>query len=244
MAKKYYWLKLQKDFFKRHDIKIIENMPNGKDYILFYLKLLVESVTHNGELRFSETIPYSEPMLATITDTNIDIVRSAMKIFIELGMIEVLDNMTIFMTEVAQMVGSETQWADKKRQYRIENRGQIEDNVRKLSAECPTVVRQEIELEKEIEIDKEIDKSTGDKTPSHSKNHRFVKPSIDEVKAYCAERGNSVDPQRFCDYYDSNGWKVGKNPMKDWRAAVRSWEKSSVKEADKPRVYERGEYSL
>ena len=78
--KKYYWLKLKNDFFKRHDIKIIEDMPNGKDYILFYLKLLVESVGHEGELRFSETIPYNENMLSTITNTNIDVVRSAIKI--------------------------------------------------------------------------------------------------------------------------------------------------------------------
>ena len=54
---KYYWLKLKRDFFKRHDIRIIEAMPNGKDYILFYLKLLCESVDHEGNLRFSEQIP-------------------------------------------------------------------------------------------------------------------------------------------------------------------------------------------
>ena len=77
MSKKYYWLKLKKDFFKRHDIQIIESMPNGKDYVLFYLKLLCESIDHDGNLRFSETIPYSEQMLATITNTNIDIVRNA-----------------------------------------------------------------------------------------------------------------------------------------------------------------------
>ena len=71
-SKKYYWLKLQKDFFKRHDIQIIESMPNGKEYILFYLKLLAESVSHEGELRFSETIPYDEKMLSVVTNTNID----------------------------------------------------------------------------------------------------------------------------------------------------------------------------
>ena len=76
-GKRYYWLKLQKDFFKRHDIRIIENMPNGKDYVLFYLKLLCESTSHDGNLRFSDTIPYSEDMLSTITNTNIDIVRSS-----------------------------------------------------------------------------------------------------------------------------------------------------------------------
>lgn len=51
-------------------------------------------------------------------------------------------------------------------------------------------------------------------------------PSLDEVKAYCNERGNRVDPERFIDYYTSNGWKVGKNPMKDWKAAVRTWERT------------------
>lgn len=53
---------------------------------------------------------------------------------------------------------------------------------------------------------------------------RFTPPSYDEVKAYCDERGNSIDPQRFIDYYQANGWKVGKASMKDWKAAVRNWE--------------------
>lgn len=57
----------------------------------------------------------------------------------------------------------------------------------------------------------------------------FVKPSLDEVKAYCAERGNIVDPQTWLNHYMSNGWKVGKNKMVDWKAAVRTWEKNGVK---------------
>ena len=117
-VKKYFWLKLQKDFFKRHDIRIIESMPNGKDYILFYLKLLCESTSHEGNLRFSDTIPYSESMLATITNTNIDIVRNAIKVFVELHMIDILDDGTYFMSEVQKMIGYETEWAKKKREYR------------------------------------------------------------------------------------------------------------------------------
>lgn len=58
---------------------------------------------------------------------------------------------------------------------------------------------------------------------------RFTPPTVDEVREYCFERGNSVDPQRFVDYYTSNGWMVGKNKMKDWKAAVRNWEQK-----DKP----------
>ena len=64
-----------------------------------------------------------------------------------------------------------------------------------------------------------------DKPPAR---HRFVPPTVDDVKAYCAERGLSIDPERFVDYYTSNGWRVGKNPMKDWKAAVRTWAKKET----------------
>lgn len=156
--KRYYWLKLKKDFFKRHDIQIIEAMPNGKDYILFYLKLLVESVDHEGNLRFNDTIPYNENMLSTITNTNVDIVRSAMKVFTELKMIEVLGDETIYMSEVIKMVGAETYWAEQKRKQRQKEPlkiGQCPPNVQAMS----NVSNQEIEKEKEIdiEIDKDID---------------------------------------------------------------------------------------
>ena len=146
-SKKYYWLKLKRDFFKRHDIRIIEEMPNGKDYVLFYLKLLLESVDHEGTLRFSDTIPYNEQMLSVVTNTNIDIVRSAMKLFIELHMIDVFDDQTIYMNEVEKYIGSETQWAEKKRLQRAK-----EDNVPKLSSNCPTEKEKEEETESEKEI--------------------------------------------------------------------------------------------
>lgn len=63
--------------------------------------------------------------------------------------------------------------------------------------------------------------------PPKPKTTRFVKPTVEEIKAYCRERMNFVEPQKFFDYYESNGWKVGKNPMKDWKAAIRTWEKNN-----------------
>lgn len=59
---------------------------------------------------------------------------------------------------------------------------------------------------------------------------RFVAPTVDEVRAYCTERNNSVDAQRFVDYYTANGWMVGKNKMKNWQAAVRTWERQGTAE--------------
>ena len=67
---------------------------------------------------------------------------------------------------------------------------------------------------------------------------RFVPPTEEEVAIYCNERRNHVNAQKFVDYYSSNGWKVGRNPMKDWKAAVRTWEKSEITEKDYQREME------
>ena len=150
--KKFYWLKLKRDFFKRHDIRIIEEMPNGKDYVLFYLKLLLESIDHEGSLRFSDTIPYNEQMLSVITNTNIDIVRSAMKLFIELRLIEIFDDQTIFMGEIEKMIGSESESAGRMRKLRQKQQASLCDgNVRKSDIEKEI----DKELDKDLEIDRE-----------------------------------------------------------------------------------------
>lgn len=69
----------------------------------------------------------------------------------------------------------------------------------------------------------------GDKPPAlpqvSKKSKRFAKPTLDEVQTYCQERQNNVDPESFVDFYESKGWKVGNQPMKDWKAAVRTWER-------------------
>ena len=153
MAKKFYWLKLKRDFFKRHDIRIIEEMPNGKDYVLFYLKLLLESIDHEGSLRFSDTIPYNEQMLSVITNTNVDIVRAAMNLFIELRMIDVLEDKTIYMSEVEKMIGSESESAERMRRLRQNQKPSLCDgDVQKSDIE------KEIEEDKDIDIDLEIDR--------------------------------------------------------------------------------------
>lgn len=70
-------------------------------------------------------------------------------------------------------------------------------------------------------------------TINNKKNVRFKKPLIDDIKIYVIERGGLIDPQRFYDYYESNGWKVGKNKMKDWKACVRTWEGRTEKTQSK-----------
>ena len=89
-------------------------------------------------------------------------------------------------------------------------------------------------------------KSIKEKTDKPSDTHRFVPPNIEEVAAYCKERNNGVDAERFVDFYASKGWYVGKNKMRDWRAAVRTWERDDAKEAKTSKAnsdYRQREYS-
>lgn len=116
--KKRYWLKLDKNFLKNPQIKVLRNMPNGKDYIIFYLSLMLESVETVGHLRFTRLVPYNNEMLAAITETNVDIVRSAVKILCELGLMQIFDDGTIFITEVPKMTGKECESAERVREYR------------------------------------------------------------------------------------------------------------------------------
>ena len=68
----------------------------------------------------------------------------------------------------------------------------------------------------------------------NTKRKVFTKPTVEEVKAYCAERKNNVNPDKFIDFYESKGWLIGKNPMKDWKACVRTWEKGGSSPPNKP----------
>ena len=78
-----------------------------------------------------------------------------------------------------------------------------------------------------------------DSINNNAPQKRFCKPTIEEVQAYCEERNNGVDAQRWCDYYEANGWKVGKNPMKDWKASVRTWERKEGRKEGTKGKYER-----
>ena len=167
MEGRFYWLKLKRDFFKRHDIRIIESQENGKDYVLFYLKLLLESVDHEGNLRFSDEIPYNEEMLATITNTNIDVVRSAVNIFLKLGMMQLLDDGTYYMSEVEKLIASAADNGNANRQRRFQERKREQMKLETASTAknnadiTPCVIKNNESIDIDIEKEKDIrDKNT------------------------------------------------------------------------------------
>ena len=227
--KKYYYLRLKDNFFDSDELKILESMKDGYLYSNILLKLYLRSLKNDGKLVVNERIPYSADMLASVTGHQVGTIKQALSVFKDLGLIDVLDNGAIYMLDIQNFIGKGSSEADRKREYRqrIEtDRTNVQTNLRQISDKNPPEI--EIELEKDIEIEKEIHSSAKSTT---TKRKRFEKPTLSQITQYCLERNNCVNAEQFYDYYESNGWKVGKNAMKDWKACVRTWERNGY---DKP----------
>lgn len=229
--KKYYYLRLKDNFFDSDELKILESMKDGYLYSNILLKLYLRSLKNDGKLVVNDRIPYNAEMLASVTGHQVGTIKQALSMFKELGLIEILENGAIYMLDIQNFIGKGSTEADRQRLYdrRIsdERKQKKLTQSRNLEEICKKSTPEiEIELEKEIKIEKEIDSSAKSTT---TKRKRFEKPTLSEIKQYCIERNNNVNAEHFFDYYESNGWKVGKNSMKDWKAAVRTWERSEYR---------------
>jgi hypothetical protein len=141
---------------------------------------------------------------------------------------------------IANLLGVSTRWASQYLSHlvdrnlvkvvRFDGRARyVESNLNLLQAEWKKTSRQggrklPHTYNKETDINV-VDKSTTIYTAKGTNS--FQKPTLQEVADYCRERGNSVDPEAFIAHYESNGWMVGRNKMKNWRQAVITWEKST-----------------
>ena len=125
----------------------------------------------------------------------------------------------------------ETTYLDEKRMLEIDKNGAYTmvgiPNSGIPTYGIPSIDKNSIDKDSIEEVSK--GESEGETRPADANPRRFVKPSIDEVRAYCQERGNKVNPEKFHAYYESNGWSVGRRPMKDWKAAIRYWETDEKK---------------
>ena len=229
--KKYYYLRLKDNFFDSDELKILESMKDGYLYSNILLKLYLRSLKNDGKLVVNERIPYNAEMLASVTGHQVGTIKQALSMFKELGLIEVLENGAIYMLDIQNFIGKGSTEADRQRLYdrriseeRKQNKLTQSRNLEEICKKSTPEI--EIELEKDIEIEKEIHSSAKSTT---TKRKRFEKPTISDIEQYCIERNNNVNAEQFFDYYESNGWKVGKNSMKDWKAAVRTWERSEYR---------------
>ena len=197
--KKKYWLKLDKDFLTKPQMLVVKGMPNGKEYIIFYLSLMLQSIETVGHLRFSRLIPYDDSMLAEITGTNIDIARSATKIFCEMGLMQIFDDGTIFMTEVPKITGKECDSADRVRLYRERKKESLPLQCNNDVTKCNDNIYIEEELykkninntkEKEKENIQEKKEKDSYEVPTLDKKQEINK-DIEQVISYLNDKSHS-----------------------------------------------------
>lgn len=113
------------------------------------------------------------------------------------------------------------------KENKITNTYTYTDTYTETDTETDTDTDTEVSIGYEYTIDtlsEDQSENQSEKTKKGAK--KFIKPTLDDIRTYCRERNNAVDAEHFFDYYESNGWKVGKNAMKDWKAAVRTWERN------------------
>ena len=236
--KKYYWIKLRTGFFDEDEIDWLLSQDNGCQYVVLYQMLCLKTANSNGSFstKVGEIIvPYDVGKIVRDTKYfDYDTVVVALELYKKLGLVYEDSNGSLVISNFTQMVGSESASKDalKKREYRKRLKERSVDNARdntedievdKNRTNCPTEYR-----DKSIEIrDKSIDKRDKEKDKDKRKSNRFTPPSVEDVRTYCIERGNNIDPDKFVDYYTGNGWMVGRNKMKDWKATVRSWERNN-----------------
>lgn len=152
---KYFYLKLKENFFDADEMILLENMPDGYMYSNILLKLYLRSLKNEGRLIFNDKIPYNSSVLAQITRHKVDVLESAMMVFQEFGLIEVLKNGTIYIKNIHDFIGKSSTEAERKRKHRI--RIEAEKNGNLLNGQLPDKCPPEKEIDLEVETDRELE---------------------------------------------------------------------------------------
>lgn len=230
MADKYYWIKLRNTFLTSRAVDFLMSQPNGANYVVLYQCLCLNTINTDGELASmigEMIVPYDIPKIQRDCKWfSEDTVRVALALYQKLGLVYVQENGILKINEFDKMVGNETKWAGIKRLQREKKKEQL------LIGQCPTDVQQDIR-DKSIRY---LDNKKEEKKEENEnerivprivepRSHKFIKPTIEEIEAYANEKGYELDAEHFIAFYESNGWKVGKNPMKSWQGAVANWVK-------------------
>ena len=214
MAKRYYWLKLRETFFDELEIKKLRRIAGGDTFTIIYLKMLLLSINNNGILVHEGIEEDFADELSLVMNEDSENVKLTLAFLQAHNLIESNSDKNYLLTKSAEMVGGESESAAKMRRHRERKTSQC-DRIQSHHGHNVT-----------LDIDIDIDKDIRDNILA-APNKKFTPPSVEEVTSYCKERQNGIDPEQFIDYYEARGWDLAKGrKMKDWKAAVRTWERN------------------
>lgn len=225
-GKRYFWLRLYDDFFDSKRIKKLRKLAGGDTFTIIYLKLQLIAMKHDGVLTWTGLEENVAEELALDINEDPDNVEITLRYLLSCGLAETSDNINYFFPYAVKNVGSEgasaqrwRDWNDRQKQKALESNATLLESNTSLT-QCKHFTNGEIEKEIEKESDIEIDIESKPKK-------RFTPPTLEEVKAYCLERKNNVDAEKFYAYYSAGQWKDGNGkPVKNWKQKVITWEKT------------------
>ncbi len=223
-GKRYYWLRLHDDFFASPRIKKLRRLAGGDTFAIIYLKMQLRALKTEGVLYWTGLEPDFADELALDLDEEPDNVKLTLAFLLSCGLAETDDNIRFFLPAVLENTGSETASTQRWRDWKA--RKALDSNTAQTLPQQTANADKEIEKEKRIERDRDKEETdTKEREQKKQSAPRFSPPALEAVKAYCLEKGFTMDPEEFTDYYEAKGWKVGSAPMKDWKAACRNWER-------------------
>lgn len=213
--KRYYWLKLYKDFFTSKRIKMLRSIRGGDTYTIIYLKMQLKALDTDGYLYFDGYMNDFAEELALDIDETVENVKVTIQFLLNVGLLESNAEETQYrLSYMDNIVGSETASTQRSRLSRERA------NVAKM-LQCNKNAT-EVQRIGNAEIEKEIEKE--------KRKNIWVAPTLEQIQEYCKSRHNNVGAQRFLDYYEANGWKDSKgNKVKNWKQKVITWEKHEPK---------------
>lgn len=217
--RKYYYLKLKESYFDDDAIVLLESMQDGILYSYILLKLYLKSLKHGGRLQLDENIPYTPQMIATITRQQIGTVERAIKIFLQLGLMEQMADGAFYMSNIELLIGQSSTEGERKRRARQANRTALNPGGQ-MSAHCPDIRPPEIEIELEIEKELERELETGHPAPAALGRYQNVFLSEAELSELQSDFPSLWQEyiERLSEYMASTG-----KTYKNHAATIRRW---------------------
>lgn len=203
MTKKYYWLKLKEDFFNEKHIKFLRSMPDGDKLVIVYLKLQLKSLRTDGYIKYDKILPNNIDELSLILDEDKNIVSLTIQALLKTKSIEMLDDGSLYMLSLQDLIGKEGASAERVRKFRKKQQEMLQCNNSVLNC------NREIEKEIDIEIEKDIKKEKNSKKEKYYGNEELNNLFLEflelrkKIKAVNSERAINMLIKKLSNYDDN-----------------------------------------
>ncbi|WP_249030183.1 phage replisome organizer N-terminal domain-containing protein [Tannockella kyphosi] len=237
--RKYYYLKLKESYFDDDSIILLESMQDGILYSYILLKLYLKSLKHDGKLQLDDHIPYNAQMIATITRQQVGTIERALQIYEKLGLVEILEDSTFYMSNIELFIGKSSTEGERKRRARNGNikqkqlGGQMSTPI---LDKCPPEIEREKEIEIELEKERELEKGHHTQIYGKYQNISLTDEELERLKQELPSLYQKYI-EKLSEYMASTGKTYNSHI-----ATIRKWAKEDMEKnaniKNAPRTYE------